>query len=223
MNRLISIAIDGPAGSGKSTVAKTIAERLKKIYVDTGAMYRAVAWKSIQEGIPLSDESAIVEMTQKMQIRFERGIRQKIFADDVDVSEAIRTPEVSRLSSPVSAIPGVRTRLVELQREFGSHGNVVMEGRDIGTVVLPNAELKIFLTASPEVRAKRRLTELKEKGYQADYEQVLSEIRERDLRDSTRAVAPLRQAPDAILVNTDLLSIEQVVEKILDLAREKDC
>lgn len=222
MNKPISIAIDGPAGTGKSTVAKQVAERLGFVYVDTGAMYRAVAWKSLREGIALSDETALVTMTERMEIRFERGDGQRVFVDGTDVSEAIRTPEVSQLSSPVSAVPGVRARLTELQKQMGARGGVVMEGRDIGTVVLPEAEVKVFLTASPEVRAERRLKELRAKGFAVDFDGILAEIKERDERDSTRAVAPLRQAGDAHLVDTDTLTIEQVIAAVVALARKKD-
>jgi len=224
LKKPLAIAIDGPAGSGKSTVARLVAERLGYIYVDTGAMYRAAAWKSLQEGILLSDENAIVEMIHRTRMWFEKcDHTQRIFVDGTDVSEAIRTPEVSALSSPVSAIPGVRERLVELQRQMAAQGGVVMEGRDIGTVVLPHAEVKVFLTASPKVRAQRRLNELLAKGYTMTLEEVERDLAERDLRDSTRAVGPLKQAPDAVVINTDRMSIEEVVNAVLELVRAKDC
>lgn len=222
MTKKISVAIDGPAGSGKSTVAKQVAERLGLIYIDTGAMYRTVAWKSLQDGISRDDESGLIQVSHNVKIRFERGETvQRVFAGDVDVTEAIRTPEISSLSSAVSAIPGVRTNMVHLQQKMGSEGGVVMEGRDIGTVVLPHAEVKIFLTASPEVRAKRRYLELQGKGFGADYPQILAEINERDTRDSSRAVGPLCQAADAVKVDTDSLSIEEVISRILEIAEQR--
>lgn len=184
-------------------------------------MYRAVAWKSLQERLDISQQAEITTLAEAMDIRFLRGNGQRIFADDTDVSEAIRTPEVTRLSSPVSAIPGVRKRLVEMQREMGKEGGIVMEGRDIGTVVFPDAEVKIFLTASLEERARRRAAELEAKGQKADPKVVASEIKERDERDSTRQHAPLRQAPDAVHVDTDGMDIEQVVQTVLSIYREK--
>lgn len=198
-----------------------MAEILGYIYIDTGAMYRAVAWKSLQERLDISQQAEITTLAEAMDIRFLRGNGQRIFADDTDVSEAIRTPEVTRLSSPVSAIPGVRKRLVEMQREMGKEGGIVMEGRDIGTVVFPDAEVKIFLTASLEERARRRAAELEAKGQKADPKVVASEIKERDERDSTRQHAPLRQAPDAVHVDTDGMDIEQVVQTVLSIYREK--
>jgi len=198
-----------------------LAEILGYIYIDTGAMYRAVAWKSLQERLDISQQAEITTLAEAMDIRFLRGNGQRIFADDTDVSEAIRTPEVTRLSSPVSAIPGVRKRLVEMQREMGKEGGIVMEGRDIGTVVFPDAEVKIFLTASLEERARRRAAELEAKGQKADPKVVASEIKERDERDSTRQHAPLRQAPDAVHVDTDGMDIEQVVQTVLSIYREK--
>lgn len=211
------IAIDGPAGAGKSTVAKLVAQRLGFIYIDTGAMYRAVAWKLIQEGVPLADADGIVTLAERMSITFDRSNGQRVFADDVDVTDAIRTPEVTALSSPVSAISGVRRRLVEMQRQMGEAGGIVMEGRDIGTVVFPNAEVKVFLIASPEERARRRHLELTEKGVQSNIEDLAAQMRERDNRDSTREDSPLRQAEDAAPIDTDNLTIEQVVDAILAL------
>jgi cytidylate kinase len=215
----LSIAIDGPAGAGKTTVAREVARRLGYKYVDTGAMYRAVAWKSIQLGIPLSDEKAIVEMAEQMNIDFAEGDGSSIFVDGVDVSKAIRTPEVTRLSSPVSAISGVRKVLVAQQRRLAEGGGVVMEGRDIGTVVLPNAEVKVFLTASVAERAHRRWKEMQAAGIDADLESIKRDIEERDQRDSTRADSPLTKAPDAVEINTDNLTVEEVVTRILELCR----
>jgi cytidylate kinase len=218
----LTIAIDGPAGSGKSTVAKTVAKRLGYTYIDTGAMYRAAACASLQRDIPVEDAEAVVGLTNQLSMRFETADdTQKLYVDNTDVSEAIRTPEVTRLSSPVSAIPGVRVRLVEMQREMGKHGGVVMEGRDIGTVVFPNAEIKVFMTASAEERAKRRCNEMLAKGLHADLGEVAAQMRERDLRDSTRQHSPLTQAEDAVRIDTDGMSIEDVVETVLKLHDER--
>lgn len=216
------IAIDGPAGAGKSTVARMIADRLGYLYIDTGAMYRAVAYKVFQKGIPLSDHTQIARLARSLDLHFEQiDNQQHIFADGEDVTTAIRTPESTRLSSPVSAIAGVRKRMVELQRKMAQDGGVVMEGRDIGTVVFPDAEVKIFITASAMERARRRADQLKEMGMESDVEQIAAEIRERDLRDSSRKHAPLRQAPGAVLVETDNMTADQVVDKIISIHNEK--
>jgi len=221
MRKRISIAIDGPAGAGKTTVAWEVARRLGYKYVDTGAMYRAVAWKSLELGIPLSDEDAIVEMAGAMDIDFAEGDGSRIFVDGVDVSEKIRTPDVTRLSSPVSAISGVRRHLVAHQRRLAGDGGVVMEGRDIGSVVLPNAEVKVFLTASVEERARRRHEELLAGGAKVALDTLRQEIEERDRRDSTRSDSPLVKVPDAVTIDTDGLSVEEVVERVLGLCAEK--
>ena len=216
------VAIDGPAGAGKSTVAKGVANRLGYLYIDTGAMYRAVAWKVIQEKIPISDHARIAALANRLDIHLEKiGGEQRIFADGEDVTEAIRTPEATRLSSPVSAIKGVRKRLVDLQRKMGEAGGVVMEGRDIGTVVFPHAEVKVFLSASATERARRRTQELKEMGVEADVHQIAAEISERDLRDSSRTEAPLKQAPDAVLIETDPLTLDQVIDAVIAVHNEK--
>lgn len=220
-SRKAIIAIDGPAGAGKSTVAKRTAERLGYIYVDSGAMYRAVAWKSLQAGVPAAHPDKMTALARAMTIYFDRTDGQRIIADGVDVTEAIRTAEATRLSSPVSAIPGVRRRLVEMQREMGAAGGIVMEGRDIGTVVFPNAEVKVFLTASPDERARRRRLELAEKGIEADITQLAAQMRERDDRDSSRDDSPLTQAADAVAIDTTELTIGQVVERILAIWKEK--
>lgn len=216
-DRRISIAIDGPAGAGKTTVAREVARRLGYKYVDTGAMYRAVAWKSLDLGIALSDEDAIIKMTSQLNIDFAEGDGSRIFVDGLDVSREIRSPEVTRLSSPVSAISGVRRLLVAQQRRLAEGGGVVMEGRDIGSVVLPNAEVKIFLTASVDERARRRWKELRSLGLDADLESIKRDIRERDERDSTRADSPLVKAQGAVEINTDRLTIEEVVDRIMYL------
>lgn len=218
VNKKICIAIDGPAGAGKTTVAREVSRRLGYKYIDTGAMYRAVAWKSLELGIPLSDEAAIIDIAGKINIDFADGDGSKVFADSVDISKAIRTPEVTRLSSPVSAISGVRKHLVALQRRLADQGGTVMEGRDIGSVVLPNAELKIFLTASIDERANRRWAEMKAAGMAVDIDTLKRDIAERDHRDSTRDDSPLMQAPGAVVVDTDTLSLDGVIGRIMDLA-----
>lgn len=216
------VAIDGPAGSGKSTVARGVADRLGYLYIDTGAMYRAIAWCVIRAGVPISDQNAVVALALKTEVTLEMvDGEQHVFADGEDLSTAIRTPEATHASSPVSAIPGVRKRLVELQRKMASDGGVVMEGRDIGTVVFPDAEVKVFLTASAGERARRRVEQMKEMGVEADIEKTASEMRERDLRDSSRATAPLQQAPDAVLVDTDGMTIEQVINAIVAIHNSK--
>lgn len=216
------VAIDGPAGAGKSTVARGVADRLGYLYIDTGAMYRAIAWQVIRACVPLTDHNAILAVALKTEVTL-RTIdgEQHVFADGEDVSTAIRTPEATRASSPVSAIPGVRKRLVELQRKMASEGGVVMEGRDIGTVVFPDAEVKIFLTASAQERARRRVEQMKEMGVEADLEKTAAEMRERDLRDSSRATAPLVQAVDAVLLDTDGLTIDQVIDAIVRIQETK--
>lgn len=217
------IAIDGPAGAGKSTVAKGVAERLGYLYIDTGAMYRAVAWKALESDVPISNHKAVVRLALNTDVSLSMvDGEQHVFADGEDVTQAIRTPEATRASSPVSAIPGVRKRLVELQRNMAAEGGVVMEGRDIGTVVFPNAEVKIFLTASADERARRRVEQMKEMGIEAEHAKIAAEMRERDLRDSSRADAPLVQAIDAILLDTDGMSIEQVIDAIVAIHNERE-
>jgi cytidylate kinase len=221
MSRKISIAIDGPAGAGKTTIAREVSRILGLKYVDTGAMYRAVAWKMLKLGIPLSDEEAIVDMARNMDIDFAEGDGSKIFVDGRDISREIRTPEVTKYSSPVSAIPGVRRILVARQRELAGSSGVVMEGRDIGSVVLPDAQVKIFLTASAVERARRRCKEMQAAGMDVNIEKLRLDIEERDHRDSTRADSPLVQATGAVAVNTDKLSIDEVVKCILDISSER--
>ena len=204
------IAIDGPAGAGKSTVSKICAARLGYTYIDTGAMYRAVALKVLLSGKPVED------LIGDIDIKLDEAAR--VFLDGREVTKEIRTPEVSKGASDVAKFGFVRKKLTELQREMARQGSVIMDGRDIGTQVLPNADLKIFLTASVEERARRRFEELKEKNLAADFEQIKKEITLRDKQDSEREIAPLTQAEDAILLDTTDLTIEQVVEKILELA-----
>lgn len=220
MNKKISIAIDGPAGAGKTTIARKLADKLGYIYIDTGAMYRAVAWKAENHGIPLMDEDAIVHVAGSMEIEFSENGSQ-ICADGVDITKAIRTPEITKLSSPVSAIPGVRRYLVALQRAMAEEGGVIMEGRDIGSVVMPNAQVKVFLTASAQERARRRHEELLAAGMNIDIGVLKKEIEERDHRDTTRKDSPLVQASGAVVIDTDGMDIDEVVERILGLYEEQ--
>lgn len=201
------IAVDGPAGAGKSTVSKIVANRLGCTYIDTGAMYRAVGLKLAKTGAELAE---IVE-----GIEIELDDKARVFLDGQEVTAEIRTPEISRLASDVSKFGFVRKKLTELQRKMAERGSVIMDGRDIGTEVLPNADVKIFLTASLDERARRRFEELKAKGQAADFDAVKAEIAARDKQDSEREIAPLRQAEDAVLVDSTSLTIEQVVAQIL--------
>lgn len=217
----INIAIDGPAGAGKSTIARKAAAELGFIYVDTGALYRSVAYYCISAGadvsIPESVEKLLPEITP--ELRFIDGV-QHVFVNGSDVSDKIRTPEVSMAASKVSAIPAVRAFLFDLQQKIARENDIIMDGRDIGTVVLPDADLKIFLTASPEARADRRYAELKDKPDAPAYEQVLADIIKRDHDDSTRAIAPLKQADDAVLCDTTKLSLEESIDKIIGMVKK---
>lgn len=210
------IAIDGPAGSGKSTTAKLLAEKLGYLYIDTGAMYRAVTLYAIRNGI-IGNEKKITELAEKLNIelKFENG-KTQVFVDGNDVSEEIRSLEVNQNVSPVSKIEGVRKVLVQKQKEMGRNGGVVMEGRDITTVVFPNADVKVFLTATIDERARRRALEFAQKGQQVDLDKVKQNISERDKIDSSREVSPLTKSDDAIEIDTSNLSIEQQVSLILE-------
>jgi cytidylate kinase len=214
------IAIDGPVGAGKSTVAKLVARKLGYLYVDTGAMYRAVALKALRLGMDINDPIVMAMLAEATDIQLQQQVdgSVRVFLDGEDVTEAIRTPEVSEASSIVSAHEGVRKVLAERQKAMAELGGVVMEGRDIQTVIAPDAEVKIFLTASLEERAKRRWLELQQKGISVSYEEVLQEVKERDERDKTRAIAPLRKAPDAVEIDTTGMTPEEVAEKIVELA-----
>lgn len=219
----INIAIDGPAGAGKSTIAKKAASELGIIYVDTGALYRSVAYYCTAHGADMKKSEEIIALLPQIhpELKFIEGV-QHVFVNGEDVSGKIRTPEISMAASAVSAIPEVRAFLFDLQRKIAAENSVIMDGRDIGTVVLPNADLKIFLTASPESRAERRYAELKEKQGEnvPPYEQVLAEIIERDRNDSTRKTAPLKQAEDAVLCDTTTLSLDESVEAVMSLIRK---
>lgn len=214
------VAIDGPAGAGKSTIAKLAAGKLGFAYIDTGAMYRSVTWKFLQTGTGF-DEKFIGELANTIRIDFKPE-GNKVFADGIDVTDAIRTTEVTNLVSRVSAINEVRTAMVDEQRRMGKSGRVVLDGRDIGTVVFPDADVKIFLTASVEERAHRRYKEMTEKGMTVSLEQLQKDIISRDKQDSERKISPLRQAEDAIFLDTSDMSIDEVTDCIINLVREKE-
>jgi len=222
MRKLI-IAIDGPVGSGKSTLARRVAQLLDYIYVDTGAMYRALALKALRGGMAFSDEEDLVTLARntRIDLRARNGTPQVIL-DEEDVTEAIRGPEVSQSASKIAVVAGVRHVLVTEQRRAGHQGGVVMEGRDIGSVVFPDAELKIFLVASPEVRAERRWLEHRQKGDTVDLDRTLEEIHERDRRDSERASSPLVRASDAVVVDSTAMEPEEVARLVVMLARERE-
>ena len=221
MERII-IAIDGPAASGKSTTAKLLAKKLDYTYLDTGAMYRACALQAMRQGIALEDRAAISAMMDTLEIKIEQGLEGNlIYLSGEDISAAIRTPEVSNMASAISAIPEVRIKMVELQRRLGEAGGVILDGRDIGTVVFPNAQCKFFLVADIKARAMRRFLELQAKGMEVSLEQITMDLEARDKADSSRAMAPLKPAPDAILVDTGKLSIKGQVNKLWKIIRAK--
>ncbi|MFG6332021.1 MAG: (d)CMP kinase [Lachnospiraceae bacterium] len=220
MKKGYNIAIDGPAGAGKSTIAKRIAEEMGFIYVDTGAMYRAMALYLIRRGIAPDDTERISGLCKEADISIEyRDGEQTVLLDGENVNAYLRTEEVGNMASRSSAVPAVREKLVELQQKLAAKADVVMDGRDIGTVVLPDADVKIYLTATSAARAKRRYLELQEKGEQAELSQIEQDIIERDYRDMHREHSPLRQAEDAVLVDSSELTINEVVERIRELCR----
>jgi CMP/dCMP kinase len=222
LKRLI-IAIDGPVGSGKSTLARRVAQMLGYLYVDTGAMYRALALKALRRGLAFDgNDESLVELARETRIDLRaEDSAQRVFLDHEDVTTAIRTPEVSQAASKIAVNPGVRHVLVAEQRRAGEQGGVVMEGRDIGSVVFPDAELKIFLTASPETRAERRWQEHQQKGDAIDLQRTLEEIRERDRRDQGRTTSPLVRAPDAVVVDSTAMEPEEVARLVVMLAKDK--
>lgn len=213
------VAIDGPAGAGKSTVAKAVAKRLGYRYMDTGAMYRALAWKVMRRGADPDDESALGAILESTEV--DLGADHSVMLDGADVSGAIRTPEVGQMASRVSGMPVVRRRMADLQRAMGRSGCVVAEGRDMGTVVFPDAEVKVYLDASPETRARRRFRELAGQDPALTLEETLADVTRRDRRDKERAVAPLRKADDAVLIDSTTLSVDAVVEKVLEEVKMK--
>lgn len=218
----MNIAIDGPAGAGKSTIAKILAARLGILYLDTGAMYRAVGYKAIKSGVSVSDLAAVENMLKNttVDVKVEDGV-QHVYLDGEDVSGVIRTPEVSRAASDISALPPVRHAMVDLQRIIAAKQDTVLDGRDVGTFVLPNAEHKFFLTASVEERAKRRYKELVGRGENCDFEKIRKDIETRDYNDSHRELAPLKKADDAIEVDTTFMTIEEVADKLATLISNK--
>lgn len=218
-----AIAIDGPSGAGKSTMAKRLAKDLGFLYVDTGAIYRTVGLSALRQGVSPGDAPAVLALLPALTITTDYASDglQHMYLNGEDVTEAIRQHEVSDAASQVSAIPGVRDYLLDMQRRFARENNVVMDGRDIGTVVLPEARVKIFLTAQPEARARRRFDELTKRGQQAVYEQVLQDVIDRDYRDSHRSAAPLKRAQDAVEVDTTHLSLEESLERLFQLVKER--
>lgn len=219
---MFNVAIDGPAGAGKSTIAKKVAKELDFIYVDTGAMYRSMALYFIRKQVKAAEVDKIITLLPEIHvtIAYENG-EQHVYLNGEDVSTLIRNEEVSQMTSSISTIPEVREKLLSLQRNLAKENNVLMDGRDIGTCVLPDAELKIYLTASVEVRAKRRYNEMIEKGMECDLEELEASIKERDYRDMNREIAPLKQAEDAVLLDTSDMNIEEVVNAIIQMVKER--
>ncbi len=217
MTKPVVVAIDGPAGAGKSTVAKLVAERLKYLYIDTGAMYRAITVKALRLGMSLADAAEVEALAKhtKVELTFDEQGNQRVLLDDEDVSQAIRTHEVSQRVSEVAAMPGVRHEMVRLQRDMADNQSTVMDGRDIASYVLPNADFKFFLTASPEVRALRRQKDLADQGHQVDVETLKQDIIERDRKDSQREMAPLVMVPEAELIDSSNMDIQEVVDRII--------
>lgn len=216
----MNVAIDGPAGAGKSTIAKLCAKKMDLLYVDTGAMYRAVALYLLESGIDVNDRSAVAEKCKGavVDIKYEDGI-QNVYLNGTNVTGRLREEAVGNTASVTSAVPEVRAQIFSLQRGLAERGGVIMDGRDIGTVVMPDADVKFYLTASSKVRAKRRVLELEAKGEHPDFDEIKKDIEDRDNRDMTREISPLKQAGDAILVDTSDMSIEEVVEKISSLCK----
>lgn len=221
-NNIINVAIDGPAGAGKSTVSRAAAKAVGYIYVDTGALYRAVGVNALRNGINTKDKPAVAATLADISVDlvFENG-EQKVLLNGEDVSTEIRTPPASMAASDVSAVPEVRAFLFDLQRDIAARNNCIMDGRDIGTVVLPNAKVKIFLTASPEERATRRYKELVEKGNNVDYKDVLEDLVQRDYNDSHREIAPLKPAEDGVILDTTGMGLEESVNAIIEIIKEK--
>jgi len=217
------VAIDGPSGAGKSTVARLLAQRLGYIYIDTGAMYRSIGWKAQQERIDPADEKSLADLCARTEVTIKKDNSDpRFYVDGFDVTNEIRTPDMGMMASAVSKSPAVRARLLTLQRALGKNGGVVMDGRDIGTIVFPDAERKFFLEATTEERGKRRYRELKEKGMAVDLLRITKEIKDRDEQDSGRLIAPLRKADDALLIDSSVLSIDEVIDRMVsEIAKVK--
>jgi len=214
----LTVAIDGPSGAGKSTVARSLAKRLGFVYIDTGAMYRSVALRVKERGISPEDKLALNQLALSLRIQFvTKGEETHVFCEGEDVTEAIRNPEISRLASSISKQRGVREALVRMQREMGKEGDVILEGRDIGTVVFPDADVKLYLDANPEERARRRYDEMVEKGIKMDFKETQEELLQRDHNDMHRAHSPLKRAEDAVLIDSTHRSVEEVVEEMVRL------
>ena len=218
-----AVAIDGPSGAGKSTLARTVAERLRFLYVDTGAIYRSIGWYALQQHVVPEDARAVASLLEDLDVEIRYGEEglQHMLVNGEDVTTAIRLPEVSAAASQVAAVPAVRAYLLEMQRALARTHHVIMDGRDIGTVVLPEADCKVFLTASAEVRAQRRCRELEQRGTPQEYESVLADMRCRDEQDRNRTVAPLKQAEDAVLLDTSEMDFEESAAALLRLIKEK--
>ena len=222
-DKIYSVAVDGPSGAGKSTLSKAVAAKLGIVYVDTGAIYRSVGYEIFRRGIDPKDAKAVIDVLPQIRIEMRYGDDglQRMYLNDEDVTDAIRRPEISLYASAVSAIGEVRAFLLQMQRDMAKKHSVIMDGRDIGTVVLPDADVKIFLTASAEVRAQRRMLELEQRGTPQPFETVLRQIEERDWADSHRETAPLRQAEDAVVVETDALNFQESCERLLSVIRRR--
>ena len=223
IDKQYSVAIDGPSGAGKSTLAKALAEELHILYVDTGAIYRTIGCYARRQGVDAADTQAVISLLPQVKIsmRYDDQGLQHMLLQNEDVTHEIRLPEMSLYASAVSAIPEVRTFLLEMQRSFARTSSVIMDGRDIGTVVLPDAQVKIFLQADVKIRARRREEELLQRGTPVRFEQVLAEMKERDYNDTHRAAAPLRPTPDAVVVDTSHLDFQQSKERLLEIIRER--
>lgn len=224
MKRKLIVAIDGPAGAGKSTIAKIVARELGYLYIDTGAMYRAITWKAIRNGVPLRDDQTLTELTGKTELLLKQDKKNnllKVFVDGEDVTHKIRSEKISRNTNVVAAVQKVRKILRDKQRTLGKNGGVVMEGRDIGTAVFPNADIKFYLDASPQERAKRRYQELKAKRKRVSLERIAKALAQRDYKDKHRGISPLKQAKDAIVIDSTNLTLEQVAQRMTLLIHQQ--